>query len=457
MTSTTTEDIARTQPVYGAAWPSPWRGWYVTVLVMASYFIAYVDRSVVNLLIEPMKADIGLSDVEISLIVGLSFAIFFALAGIPLGRLADSASRKWVISFSIIAWSAMTALSGFSRGFLSLFACRVGVGVGEAGLNPSAMSIISDHFAPDKRQLPLTLYIISGVVGAGMAVIVGAGLLALGEALAANSAILPGLRPWQWVFILVALPGVPLALLFMLTVKEPQRRGAGGEILSPSGAAPLREVFSYFRDRWRCFVPLLLGPSIILTVNVGFLVWGIPLAQRAYGLEVKDAAVIIGFPMFLSGIAGNFIGTAFARYLTKRGYADGMLRAMLIITTVSFVPVVIAPLMPNTLSFVLLLAPFLGMLAATVAIPQIAFQLIVPNRLRGQTVSIFYFVINVLSYSAGPTLVALITDGVFADESKLNFSLMIVSAIAFPIAIFLFRWGLPHFGAEAKRQLGDTL
>lgn len=431
-------------------WPASSIAWYATSLMMLSYFLAYVDRSVINLLIEPIKRDLGLSDTEISFIVGSSFAIFFALAGIPLGRLADAASRKWVITVSAVAWSVMTALCGFARGFVPLFLCRVGVGVGEAGLNPSAMSLISDYFPRDKRQLAITCYIVAGTLGAGFAVVIGAGLLAIGEQLSASGFLMPGLRPWQWVFILVALPALPLALLIALTVREPDRRGVRDERVAGTAPIPWREVLGYYRERWRWMVPLLLGASIILTISVGYLVWGIPLVQRLYGLEAKQAALYLAFPMFLCGVAGNFISSHFGQHLMRRGHADGLMRAMLVISLIAMLPVTLAPLVTDLPLFVLVLAPFLGMLTAMAALPQIAIQLIVPNRLRGQTIGLFYLVINVVSYSVGPTSVALLTDYVFRDEAMLRFSLLTVSAVAFPVAVLLFLWGLPHFRAEVR-------
>ena len=198
--------------------------WYGLAILFIAYTVSFVDRTILSLLVEPIKADLYLSDTQISLLHGLAFAIFYTFLGIPIARLADQRSRKLIITTGICVWSIMTAACGLAGRFSTLFLARVGVGVGEAALSPAAYSMISDMFPKNKLGLALSLYSSGVYVGAGLAFIIGG--LAVEAALQLRMPELPLIGivdGWQVIFFIVGLPGLLVALL-MLTVKEPAPR-----------------------------------------------------------------------------------------------------------------------------------------------------------------------------------------------------------------------------------------
>ena len=208
-----------------APWPSPLRAWYAVAVLVLAFVFSFVDRIVIALLVEPIKADLGISDFGIGLLQGFAFALFYALLGIPIGRLSDRVSRRGIIATGIAIWSLMTAACGLARSFFGLFLARVGVGVGEATLSPAAYSMISDYFPREQLGRALGVYQSGALLGAGIAFLVGGAAVQMLSVY--DGQVLPVLgevRMWQLAFFVVGLPGLLVALL-MLTVKEPARRG----------------------------------------------------------------------------------------------------------------------------------------------------------------------------------------------------------------------------------------
>ena len=193
-------DLDKVEPHYSEGY-----SWYVVGILMLFYALSFVDRQIIALLVEPMKADLGLSDVEMSLLGGLSFAIFYTIFGIPLGRLADSNSRRGLIAAGVVVWSLMTTLCGFASRFSHLLLLRMGVGLGEAALSPAAFSIIADYFPSHRRATALSIYSMGIYLGAGLAFTGGAILLGWAERITSLRGdepllILGNIQPWQIVF-----------------------------------------------------------------------------------------------------------------------------------------------------------------------------------------------------------------------------------------------------------------
>ena len=161
------------RPASGQAYPRPAYAWYVVVILTLAYMVSFIDRQILALLIEPIKADLGLSDTGISLLLGLAFGLFYTLMGIPLGRLADRRSRRAIIAIGITIWCFMTAGCGLAKNYGQLFVARMGVGVGEASLTPSALSLISDYFPQGRRGRAIGFYNMGISLGVGVAMILG--------------------------------------------------------------------------------------------------------------------------------------------------------------------------------------------------------------------------------------------------------------------------------------------
>ena len=188
------------------SFPTPVVAWTTLAILFLAYISSFVDRMIISLLVEPIKADFQISDTQISLLLGLSFAIFYCLAALPIGRLVDIWSRKKIITVGITLWSFMTALCGLAQNYTQLFLARIGVGVGEASLAPAAYSMLADSFPPKKLGLAMGVFTMGTAVGAGLALIIGGAIISFVTGENGENVSLFGisfLSGWQWVFVLV--------------------------------------------------------------------------------------------------------------------------------------------------------------------------------------------------------------------------------------------------------------
>ena len=205
-------------------YPSAAYAWYLVIVLTIAYIVSFVDRYVLGLLAEPIKADLGLTDTQLGLLGGFAFALFYATMGLPLGYLADRKRRTTLLAIGITVWSVATTISGLAKNFYHLFFVRMAVGAGEATLGPCAMSMISDSFPREKRGKPIAFYSAALSLGAGIASLVSATVLTWAKSVPEISVPLLGpVEPWRFTFFVVGIPGILLALL-MFTIREPIRQ-----------------------------------------------------------------------------------------------------------------------------------------------------------------------------------------------------------------------------------------
>jgi len=399
-------------------------------VLTAAYVVSFLDRQILALLLEPIRKDLGLSDTEMGLIMGSAFALFYTILGLPIGRLADRYSRRGIIATGITIWCLMTAACGLSRNFMQLFLARVGVGVGEATLNPSALSLISDYFPRERRGRAISFYNMGVSVGAGIAMILGGWVIAI--VLDSPPMVLPvfgELYAWQTVFIFVGLPGLLVALL-MGTVREPLRRDkisvtkSTGEVTEEIS---IRETIRFLAHRWRTYGSHFLGLSVVTIIGYAFLFWIPTMFIRTWNWTIPQISLAYGLVNLIVGPIGVILGGWLADLLYRRGRKDAHMRVCFYAAFL-FVPgAILVPLMPTPEMAIAVLIPTSLGAAAVTATGVAALMMITPNQLRAQTTALYYFVINVLGLSVGAAAVGLITDYVFADESALRYTLSIIS------------------------------
>lgn len=423
----------------------------VGVLLFA-YTVAFVDRQILSLLVQPIKRDLGISDTQIGLLAGFAFAMFYSVLGVPIARLADRSSRRTIIAIGVGLWSVMTAACGLSKNFWQLFMMRVGVGVGEATLSPAAYSMMADYFPPKKLAKAIGVYCMGLYGGAGLAMLAGSAVVALVSS--AGTIELPIIGPvfaWQMTFFIVALPGLGV-LALMATVKEPTRR----EYL-PDGSArttqpkpvPLREVFAFMGQNRKIIVGHFGGFLALGTVISAYLVWVPEFLRRSYDFSITQAGLIYGLSLLFLGTAGPYAGGWLAEKLTERGYKDAEMRAALF-GGIAMVPLtVLTPLMPGEISVVIMLALTTFALSFDQGLAPTILQLIAPNRMRAQLTAVFMFIAVLAGYTIGPAFVAMTTDYVFKDEASMRYSLSIVSGILTPIGVLFLWYGMKPY-AERK-------
>ncbi len=408
--------------------------WYVVGLLVLAYTFSFIDRQILTLLVEPMKEDLKISDTKMSLLYGIAFGIFYTFMGLPIGRLVDTKNRVAIISVGVFLWSLMTALCGIARNYWQLFAYRMGVGVGEAALTPAAYSIISDYFKPERLGFALGIYSVGIYVGAGLALIIGG--IAVEIATSMAPPVLPffgEIYDWQLVFLMVGLPGIPLAL-WVWTLREPKRSGVSEADLE--NAVPWSELYAYMKANRRTLICHHMSYAMVATMAYGAGAWIPSFYIRTYGWTAGEAGVIYGIVVLICGSLGVASGGWIGDWLTAKGYRDGKMRVHLICPLASIPFAIAAPLMPDPWLATLFLIP--STLTATLLTGNAAagLQDIMPNRMRGIASAVLLFVVNIFGLGLGSTLIALCTDYVFGDAAMLRYSLVIVPTIILTLACF---------------------
>lgn len=431
------------------AWPRPGKAWYMVVILAIAYSLSFLDRQILNLLVEPIKASLHISDTQISFLQGTAFGVLYAVAGLPISRLIDRASRRHIVFWGISLWSAMTAYCGLTRGYWQLFLARIGVGVGEAALNPSAFSMVTDSFPPKKRPLAMSVFHLGIPIGQGLALIIGGAVIAMVAKIDLSSVPIFHVEySWQLVFLMVGLPGLLVAAL-MWTIQEPKRRG----LLATNGGmkqkVPLGEVASFLSARRFTFFTLYLGVALKIALGYASNAWLAVYFIRLHHWTATDFGYVYGPLGIVTGVCGNFICGGIANSLAAKGRKDA---AMIVVLWGYFIALPFAILAPLAPTSGLAIALFLTSTFFTnfhVLAPA-TLVAITPNQMRGQITALYVFIANIIGLGFGPTMVALFTDYVFHDELALGYSLSVTSAILGPMGAFILLWGLKSYRKSLK-------
>lgn len=411
-----------------AGFPPERRGWYVVLVLCCCNIVAFTDRQIINLLVDDIKADLLLTDTQISLLQGLAFALFYAALAIPLGRLADGGNRRLLISAAIVIWTAATIACGLADSFTELFLARMLVGIGEAVLTPAGYSILADLFRQHRLSLPISLFTGSTFFGSGVALLVGG--LVIGTLSAMDSISLPFVGPlelWQAAFIVAAMPGFAVALLFLLTVREPERQAGRGDGLAQGpSAAGFRHALRHWREHARLFSLVYVGLSLLAAAQFATGAWAPTFFIRIHGWQAAEIGYLYGTLFLVFGSSGVIAGGWLANRLHARGFADANVRTALIggmaaLPMGALFPLVSDPRLGLALIALLMLFGTLPFGAGTAVIPMLA-----PARLRAQFVAAYLLFANFIGQAGGPWLVANVTDRVFGAPDGVRYSLSVV-------------------------------
>ena len=418
-----------------SAWPSPIRAWYAVSILFLAYAFSFVDRTILSMLVGPIRRDLGISDTQFSLLHGFAFAAFYTVLGVPIARLADRGSRRAIISCSAIAWSFACAACGFARNFWQLFAGRIAVGVGEAGLSPAAYSMLADLFPPRRLGLAMSAYTSAIYIGAGLSYIIGGKVVAVATAApGAHWPIVGAMHSWQLTFVIVGLPGLVLGAL-MWTVREPIRR------LRSSAASDthrrgvtLVQTLTHLRTFGRAYAGYILGFTLISIIYNVAVAWGPAFLTRRLGLSTPQAGYLLGPVILFSGVSGVLLGGQLADVLRARGRLDATVLVGLLSVTCAAPCGALAFQMAGTRLFVMLFAIMLFGASMAFGAAAAGIQALTPNRMRAQASAIYLFTLNMLAVGLGPFLAAAITDYGFHDDSRVGDSVSIVICVAAPLA-----------------------
>jgi predicted MFS family arabinose efflux permease len=412
-----------------------WDRWYVLAVMTIVYSLSIADRFSISTVIEPIKLELHLSDSGVAFLTGSALALFYVTIGIPIALLADKANRRNILVLSLALWSGMTALCGLAQNYIQLMLARFGVGIGEAGGTPPATSILADKFVPEKRPMALTIFALGACIGSW-----------LGSAVAGDVAQRGG---WRAAFLALGIPGLLVALLVRLTIKEPRR----GQLDRPTTDSPPNSIVATLRyvAKHRSALHLLLGGSVATFWSWGLMWWIPTFLVRTYHMTVGQAGELLG-PMHL------FAGTAatlLASWLVGRPAAADPRYITRLLTWVTALTTLPSVWMLWTDSFVVThwllwifvpsiyfyIGPILGLLAN-----------VVPARMRATTVSLLLFAANFANLVIAPQLIGLISDAfqllLHASKAEaLQWGLLLLAPTGF--------WAAGHLAAATRSIVAD--
>lgn len=406
--------------------------WYVVFLLTVASTLSFIDRQILNVMIGPIKRDLGgLTDTEISLIIGLAFSTVYSLTTLPLARIADRFNRRNVIAAGIFSWSLMTALAGMANSFWQLFVARMGVGVGEASLGPATTSMLADYY--EEHRLPLAYGIVATApfIGTGLASIVGGPLIDYLEA--RPLMVLPvfgEMYSWQTVLVVVGFPGILLALV-MFTVREPERVGASADKVEGYSYA---ELWQFCRERRKYLSYHFIAYLCLSIQGFAFLTWIVEFFVRIHGWSRTEIGLTYGSIAFLVGILGSVWAGFYAGRMLARGRVDAPMR-LTMWGTIALGPLaVVMPLLANDWLAIAIIIPITFFMAMPPGLSNAALQAISPNRLRGQMIAVYLICVSFLSYLFAPLIIGLMNDYVFGREDAIGLSLSSLAFVNYLVA-----------------------
>jgi MFS family permease len=423
-------------------WPPEHEARRAVLVLMVAYIFSYIDRQILAMLVGPIKADLGVTDFELSLLNGLAFAVCFTVLGVwPVGQWADRGNRRNLAAAGVFLWSLMTAVCGRVTSYAGLFVARVGVGVGEATLAPAAYSMIADYVPPARRGRALGLFSMGIYLGIGVAIMVtGLVVQAVGSMPVMHWPVIGEVRGWQVAFLILGPPGM-LVSLWLLTVREPARR----EVAAATTGVRYADVWRRIREHAGFYANLIFGVSM-LTLTFNAVAFWIPAhLLRVHELSPLQVAFSYGPIMFVAGSLGILAGGVLADRWRSAGRADAELQVVLY-GALALGPLVIAAfqLRDATLA-IALLAPLLFVTSFPFGAASAALQMVTPNRFRARTSAIYLLVINLLGIGLGSSAASFVSDVVLQDEQRIGDGVTAVAAVAAPLAAWLIHRARPTY------------
>jgi MFS family permease len=413
--------------------------WYVVGVLTVCYTLSFIDRQILSLLVGPIKKDLGLSDTQIGLLGGLAFSVFYTFLGLPIGRLVDRYNRRTIITLGVFFWSLMTAACAFARSYPTLFLARMGVGVGEAAMNPAAVSIIADTFPRERLASAMSFYTMGIYLGAGLALLVGGAVIqGVSHTPFIDVPLVGELASWRVTFLVVGLPGLLIAL-WAWTLREPPRRNAIVAHDGQHATLSIRETVRELSRRWVTLYGIAGGQMFLAVALYGFMLWSPVLLQRIHLWSPQQTGTRLGLVVLVAGCLGMFIGGRLTDRGLKAGVRDAALRLATWTSLGAFLMAGLAMTVQNSpLLLLALFFPIVAFLAAPIGSCYAALQTVLPNQVRGQAVALFIFVTNLGGLTLGPLLPGLLNDYVFHDEQAIGRSLLWTLVISLFAASLVF-------------------
>ncbi|MGB3626233.1 MAG: MFS transporter [Henriciella sp.] len=420
---------------------TPAYSWYVLILLLAAYVVAFMDRIALSLAVDPIRTDLNLTEVQISLLIGLAFVLLYTTAGIVLGRFADTGNRPRLIIIGMIVWCAATSASGLATGFATLLAARVLVGLGEATLSPASYSLISSYFPPTRLALATSVYTLGITLGSGIATWL-VGMIVENSDKLNFFDVAESTDGWRAGFVLIGLIGIPFILL-MFTVRDPRSDGEDTDEAAPS----IGDVLGHLLQNRSAYGLVLGGYAVMAMASIAIVFWGPTYFMRVHDYSQGGVGALFGFGMAVCGTAGLLTGGWLADRLFARGLVDATPRLVLFSLTLQIPLFAVVYLTGSGSLAAYTLVPALFVMLIQGGLQGATIQLLAPRRMRGLIVAIYFMAANVIGMAVGPFVTALLVETVFGDPSSIGTALAVVTAGSSVIAIAMITAGLPAFRA----------
>ena len=430
-------------------YPNRRYAWFVVFTLILASLIAFIDRQVVAIVVEPMKADLGVGDTEIGWLYGV-FALFYAVAALPIASMADKRSRKHIIAIGIFLWSLMTIACGLTKSYWQIFLARIGVGVGEATLSPSTTSLIGDYFPREDIPLALSIFQTGPIIGTGIAFVIGGFVLQLVQG--ADPVVWPivgALEPWQLTFVYVGLPGLILAGFFLL-IREPTRRP-----VPPSESSEWQQLVEFYRQNRATILFHHLGFVSLVLTGYAFVFWSVTFFTRVHGVPAAEASQTFGWIFIVFGPMGPLLAAYLARILSQRGHYDANITAGMVGGILTIPSVLLIQVAPTPFWAFVCYAPALLAVNSPFGIAAGALPVITPANLRARVAAV-YMLTGAVGMMFGPPLAGAFNEYIFPGQDGVRLSMITMTSFFGLLGVVLLWFGRAPYAASLELVIREN-
>lgn len=423
--------------------------YYVVVLMALAYMVSFMDRVLISILIEPIRADFALTDTQIGLLIGFAFVLFYTVLGVPFGALADRVNRRNLIIFGLVGWSLATSASAFAVGFGTLLLARAAVGIGEATLSPAAISTISDRFDRSRLGLALSIYASGVAIGGGLALAFGG---ALSHWAGQNEIVLPlvgALSGWRLAMFVVGMVGLPLALVMLLTMREAPRSDNAPPL-------PFSALTQHMKRHRVAFAGIFASYALAVIASYMPSLWAPVLFIRVHGMDAQEIGVALGAIIGITGFVGVIGGGVISDFFTRRGVIDAPVRVILFAMIVQ-APFLVATFLVSDRSVALaLLACAQASVTLFAGLQATTLQLLTPARLRGRMMALYLLFVTLVGMGIGPLAVGVLSDTGFEGPNALGRALATVAGVSLALGVVILLATMRRIRASIAAECAAT-
>ena len=428
------------------SYPPAKQGWYAVGVLYFAYALLFTDRQIIAFLVDPIRADLAISDFQFSLINGFFIVALYSLAAIPVARISDSHDRRDVIAVSIAVWTLMTVLCSRASGLFVMVIARFGGGLGQAVLVPASVSLIADSFAADRRPLAINVYASAAFVGIGVAHILSGFIVTVTTS--AGGLILPltgSFSAWQLAFVFIAVPGI-VVLGLMRRLIEPDRQ----DRMTIHPEVRQKNTVAYVRKNWFVFVSLVIGAVLSGIGLFAAYAWVPTVFSRVYGWSSAETGIVFGLITIVFGTAGLYLSGRYATTFVSHGQALVFQRLMMLSVACAIIPGAFTMTVDSAFGMWACVAAVIFFLAMPIGLVITAIQAITPNSMRAQITAAYFAALNIIGLGLGPIAVSVATDFVFRDDAAIDSALGVVIVISGVASVLLLALGVKQYEEMAR-------